>query len=163
MGNKNIKMNTKIRFDEEGEACGDVESSANMDEVNEDLQPVSLSEVHRAGGIDIGSTQEEMRARDAADRTRERSKVKKKHREARRKERAERKAASVGESSVTCMLPSDGEDGDDDDHGIDNLLAMVSSAEEESDERSPSPQRKKKRRNVECSNKTSNNHATGLS
>jgi len=162
--NKNIKINTKIRFDDEGQASGDVDVAADSEEANTNLQPVSLAEAHQAGGIDIGSTQEEMRARDAEDRTRERSKVKKKHREARKKEREVRKAAAVGESSVTCALPSD--DDEDEDHGIDNLLAMVSSAEEdEEQERSPSPPRKKKRHMMECSKpKTSfDDRTTGLS
>lgn len=89
--NKNVKINTKIVFDDQGEPVtiegallnhtGKPESS------NETLEPVPLSESHerQVGGISVAESRDLMREADLIDRKVERERIRSKHKEQRKK------------------------------------------------------------------------------
>jgi ATP-dependent RNA helicase DDX10/DBP4 len=142
---KDIKLNSKIVFDTDGQGL-EVRQKAfeSDDDKNEELEPVSLDAIHKAGGIDIDSVMSEMKDQDVEDRQVERLKVKEKHRDLRLKEKLERKAASIGAKS-TAILLSDGGDGEID-SGLQGLLDRISSGESSEEEEISQPQTKKSRK-----------------
>lgn len=100
---KKIKVNTKVKFTEEGDAINDekkdVKSEAAKQFVNEDV-----------GGIDIERAKEVLREEDKFDKIRFREKVKAKHREQKRKMKMKRKEEEGEKDEFGSQSESDGPD-----------------------------------------------------
>jgi len=137
---KNIKMNTKITFGEDGEVTDTHNAMVDASSFKE----IEESEAPNAGGIDISDVKNHMKEQDRFDRQRERRKVKERHREKRKKEREERKAAAVG--SVPSLGVS--EEDVEENKSLDRLLDMVSSESEEQEEMSDNEEPVVKRRKL---------------
>ena len=94
---KGIKVNTHIKFDDDGEPVdgqGMEETSSDEEDEEESekcIEPVPIQQYSeetgggRVGGISIANARELIRMRDRADRARERERVRSEHREMRRK------------------------------------------------------------------------------
>ncbi|XP_065057141.1 probable ATP-dependent RNA helicase DDX10 isoform X1 [Rhopilema esculentum] len=123
---KGIRLNTKIKFDEDGEAnevakpvVSDNESSDEVED-SDQLKPISIEELEGkdiVGGIDIKKMMKKLGKEDKLDRQTERDRVKRKHQENRKKQRKERKIFSEmnsvtlgGEESSNQGELSDGSD-----------------------------------------------------
>ncbi|XP_047128376.1 probable ATP-dependent RNA helicase DDX10 isoform X1 [Hydra vulgaris] len=98
---KNIKVNTKITFNDEGEV--------DIDPNNVSVEPVDISS--EAGGIDVEKAKFRMKEQDKIDRAIERARIKKKHKEIKRKEKEERVGLSEGRR--VTLGASDDSDRDD--------------------------------------------------
>ena len=123
---KKIKVNTHIKFDEEGapvvlpvteQPAGD-SSDSEHSEQEDPVQPIPIhqySESERGhvkvGGISISDAQERMRKRDRGDRARERERIKGRHKELRRKMKKVARVDVEGEEEGVRVVM--GEDGDD--------------------------------------------------
>lgn len=118
--NKKIKVNSHIKFDDDGVPIGSQPEKHDVEEESEDsddekcIEPIPLQKYSEAegfsvGGISITDAQERIRKRDRADRVRERERIRLRHREMRRKWRApERKREEGVEGAV--MMEKSGED-----------------------------------------------------
>ncbi|XP_073227769.1 probable ATP-dependent RNA helicase DDX10 [Porites lutea] len=93
--NKNVKLNTKIVFDEEGEPLKTegVPLSRDSEPSNQELEPVPLAEINKlqVGGISVEESRDLMREADLIDRGVERERIKSKHKEQRRKMKKRRR------------------------------------------------------------------------
>ena len=113
--NKKIKVNTHIKFDEEGAPVGPPvteqpageSSDSEHSEQDDTVHPIPIqhySEIERGrlrvGGISIADAQELMRKRDRGDRARERERIRTRHRELRKK------------TKKTAGMDAEGEDED---------------------------------------------------
>lgn len=96
---KNIKVNSKITFDEDGK---DIAQRSD----DEDSPDVSSTEY---GGIDVEKAKAHMKTQDRIDREKERKRIKEKHRELKRKEREERQADSAGHTVTLGYQGGDAE------------------------------------------------------
>lgn len=89
--NKNVKVNTKIVFDDEGEPVtiegAPLDHTGKPESSNETLEPVPLSESHKrqVGGISVAESRDLMREADLIDRKVERERIRSKHKEQRKK------------------------------------------------------------------------------
>lgn len=89
--NKNVKVNTKIVFDDEGEPVTiegvPLDHTGKPESSNETLEPVPLSESHKrqVGGISVAESRDLMREADLIDRKVERERIRSKHKEQRKK------------------------------------------------------------------------------
>lgn len=131
--NKNVKVNTKIVFDDEGEPVtiegAPLDHTGKPESSNETLEPVPLSESHKrqVGGISVAESRDLMREADLIDRKVERERIRSKHKEQRKKIK-KRRREEQGFSGVS-------------------LAEDEESAEEsfESDEETPVSPKKRKR------------------
>nr|XP_058952989.1 probable ATP-dependent RNA helicase DDX10 [Pocillopora verrucosa] len=131
--NKNVKVNTKIVFDDEGEPVtiegAPLDHTGKPESSNETLEPVPLSESHKrqVGGISVAESRDLMREADLIDRKVERERIRSKHKEQRKKIK-KRRREEQGFSGVS-------------------LAEDEKSAEEsfESDEETPVSPKKRKR------------------
>lgn len=131
--NKNVKVNTKIVFDDEGEPVtiegAPLDHTGKPESFNETLEPVPLSESHKrqVGGISVAESRDLMREADLIDRKVERERIRSKHKEQRKKIK-KRRREEQGVSGVS-------------------LAEDEESAEEsfESDEETPVSPKKRKR------------------
>ncbi|RMX39714.1 hypothetical protein pdam_00008079 [Pocillopora damicornis] len=89
--NKNVKVNTKIVFDDEGEPVtiegAPLDHTGEPESSNETLEPVPLNESHKrqVGGISVAESRDLMREADLIDRKVERERIRSKHKEQRKK------------------------------------------------------------------------------
>lgn len=133
---KNIKMNTKIVFDEEGGV--DKVEGAVKNEAGENIQPDSASDEsgNEEGGINIEEAQLEMKERDRADKKRTRLAIKQRHREERMKEKELRREEMRGKGSVipaATLAGANNDEGEVDFNDITNRLLDSVSSESESE------------------------------
>ncbi|KAL9969468.1 hypothetical protein ACROYT_G021688 [Oculina patagonica] len=131
--NKNVKINTKIVFGDDGEPLKSegppLDLASKSEPTNETLEPVPLAESHKrhVGGISVEESRDLMREADLIDRKVERQRIKSKHKEQRRKIK-KRRREEQGVPGVS--LAGDGE-------GQEEL-------EDDSDEEQPESPKKKK-------------------
>ena len=108
--NKKIKVNTHIKFDDDGVVIGSHREGSEVEESEDEssddsdrcvgpipLQSYSETESGRVGGISIAEARELICKRDRADRTRERERIRSQHRTTRRKLRRTLGRVGVGE------------------------------------------------------------------
>ena len=123
---KKLKVNTHIRFGEDGEPvvrgdeCPEVEEEKGDVESSSDglIEPVPIDELseetkNRLGGIDISESQKMLKSRDKADRKRERERVKLMHVERKEKRRKHKLASSSvqGRATLAALEPKRGSEG----------------------------------------------------
>ena len=136
---KKIKINTHIKFDDEGAPIGPPvtekpgDEGSDSEEEEETVQPVPIHQYSekdrghlRVGGISIPDAQQLIRKRDREDRARERERIRSQHRELRRKLRKAAGMEVEGEEGegVRVVIGGRGDDGE----------TSESSGEEEEDE-----------------------------
>ncbi|XP_052707354.1 probable ATP-dependent RNA helicase DDX10 [Crassostrea angulata] len=148
---KKVKVNTKVTFDEEGEAVTDVMKKSTVDKDEEE-------EEEEVGGIDIAAARERMLEEDKIDKQIYRERIKQKHREERLKRREERKARSKRghvEEVEDEMLVQLGDSGDEDER--EDPLSFIPTPEnsDESGDDSEDDVPSKKRRMVVNSDSSS--------
>jgi len=132
---KNIKVNTKITFDEDGTV---VEPDNQL--LNDDIDISSTS-----GGIDVDKAKLRMAKEDRVDRAVERQRIKEKHKTVKRKEKEERRAAAMGNTVQLSTFD------DDDDVSMNNDDVGTNSDESDDEGKSWSSPPQKKQRNEEVS------------
>ena len=114
---KRIKVNTHVKFDEEGAQISDREFKYSEDEEQSDTEiaPVPLSESSGKliGGISIEEAQKMIKSRDKVDRKRERERIKTAHRERRKKLRRHKQESEGVESRGAVLAASQDEDDQD--------------------------------------------------
>lgn len=107
---KNIKVNTKVTFDEEGQVKVDPHKVPQVD--------VDTEKSENLGGIDLEQARKRMQAEDEVDKQIYREKIKQKHREQRLKQKEERRAKKgkgrqllvEEEDDPEARLPSEDDD-----------------------------------------------------
>lgn len=128
--NKKIKLNTHVRFDEEGEEVSDdttitarkryedLEDDSGVSDSAESITPVPLVEYEagmgnmaRVGGIEIGKAQQRILARDRIDRQFERERVRQVHQERRLKGKRQH-SETKDTGAVSLPLPPEASDED---------------------------------------------------
>ncbi|XP_022292440.2 putative ATP-dependent RNA helicase DDX10 [Crassostrea virginica] len=135
---KNVKVNTKVTFDEEGEAVTDVMKKSTVEEDEE--------EEEEEGGIDIAAARQRMLEEDKIDKQIYRERIKQKHREERLKRREERKARHMrgqddeDEDEMVVQLGSSGEEGDREDPL--SFIPTPDNSDEDSEDEIPSKKRR---------------------
>lgn len=111
--NKNVKLNTKIVFDEEGEPLKTegVPLAHDPEPSNQELEPVPLAEINKlqVGGISVEESRDLMREADLIDRGVERERIKSKHKEQRRKMK-KRRHEEQGLPGVSLAAGGENED-----------------------------------------------------
>lgn len=100
---RKIKVNTKVKFTEEGEAIADEKK-----DVKSELAKQFINE--NVGGIDIEKAKEVLREEDKYDKIRFREKVKAKHREHKRKLKNKKKEEEGDKDDFGSQSESDGPD-----------------------------------------------------
>ena len=119
--NKKIKINTHIKFDEDGdqvELTNDQEEEISDTDtpLTESIAPIPIvvfeqSNETSVGGIDVDNAQELIRSRDKSDRKRERERIKAAHRERRLKRNRQTYAESEkGSQGVMLASPVENKD-----------------------------------------------------
>ena len=123
---KKLKVNTHIRFGDDGEPvvgggeCPEVEEEKSNVESFSDgsIEPVPIDTLsedtkNRLGGIDISESQRILKSRDRADRKRERERVKSMHMERKEKRRKHKLASSSakGRATLAALEPQTGSEG----------------------------------------------------
>ncbi|KAJ2950849.1 hypothetical protein O0L34_g5207 [Tuta absoluta] len=154
---KKLKVNTKVKFTEEGEAIDDekkdVKSELAKQFINEDV-----------GGIDIEKAKQVLEEEDKFDKIRFREKVKAKHKEQKRKLKNKKKEEEEEKDDFGSQSESDGpdlswlpdpdkiygnKDGSDDDAQSDNDVRMASDDDQSGSEEEEKYHRPSKRKLVE--------------
>jgi len=128
---KGIKLNTKTTFNDDGEVDQIMEPISNesegkIDTENKDqLEPVSMEHIDtkEVGGIDLHNVKKNLGKEDKHDRQAERERIKRKHKEARKKGKKERQVESnmVG-VSISDVPVEGGEEEFDEDYENESLF-----------------------------------------